>query len=51
MAPKHFFQRMLAVAERECSDCEDLVREGDVYFKDKRDNVLCASCAEYLNRE
>ncbi len=44
---KTFFQRMIAVALRICSQCEDQIQEGDLYFKAKNNDVWCGSCVDY----
>lgn len=42
-----YFQRMIAIEDRECSQCEDQVEAGEIYFKDKRADVFCGACQEY----
>lgn len=49
--PKQFFFRMIAVADRECSQCEDLVGEGTIYFKSKDCSIWCGDCVDYYNKE
>ncbi len=44
---KQFFQRMIAVAPRICSQCEDEISEGEIYFKPKDASVWCQACKEY----
>lgn len=44
---KRFFQRMIAAADRVCSQCEDEVGEGETYFKPKDGSVWCGACRDY----
>lgn len=48
---KQFFQRMIAVADRTCSQCEDTVGEGETYFKPKDSSVWCPACVEYEHQK
>lgn len=47
---QQFFQRMITVADRTCSQCDDTVLEGDTYFKPKDASVWCPACVEYENQ-
>ena len=38
---------MIATKDRPCSECEDTIPEGSVYFRDKRANLWCLECREY----
>lgn len=42
---------MIAVKDRECSECGDTVLEGTVYFKDKRLDIWCVTCVDYENEK
>lgn len=42
-----FFQRMIAVADRECSQCEDTIDEGDMFWLAKNEDKWCQSCVAY----
>ncbi len=44
---KQFFQRMIAVAPRVCSECEEEIPEGGTYFKPKNSSVWCPECKAY----
>ncbi len=44
---KQFFQRMIAVADRVCTQCDDAISEGDVYYKPRNGSVWCGACVEY----
>jgi formylmethanofuran dehydrogenase subunit E len=43
-----FFQRMIALADRECSQCgEQCISEGEIYWRDKTGANFCTPCKEY----
>lgn len=42
-----FFQRMIAIADRECSQCEDTIEESVMYWKAKNEDIWCQACVEY----
>lgn len=44
---RQFFQRMIAVADRVCTQCEDVISEGETYFKAKNTDIWCGSCVDY----
>ncbi len=47
-----FYQRMIAASDRQCSQCEDEVPEGDMYMRAKNEEIWCLDCVSYeQNRE
>lgn len=51
MNHRKFFQRMIAVAIRHCSQCEEEIPEGGIYFKPKDSSVWCGSCVDYEHQK
>lgn len=46
---KQFFQRMISIAPRICSECDDEIDEGTLYYTSKNESIFCAACVEYIN--
>lgn len=44
---KQPFTRCIAAVDRQCSQCEDPISEGTVYFKNKRLEIYCLVCKDY----
>lgn len=42
-----FFQRRISIAERECSQCDDSIDEGVMYWVAKNEDIWCAECVAY----
>lgn len=47
-APKRYFARMIAVADKTCSSCgEQVIGEGELFFADKTGAPWCVPCKDY----